>query len=57
VTLGLYARNIFNTFNQGLPEGELSSPRFGETLQLATFGQGATQSANRRLEFNLRFGF
>jgi len=57
VTLGLYVRNIFNTFNQGLPEGDLLSPRFGETLQLATFGQGATQSANRRMEINLRLGF
>jgi hypothetical protein len=57
VTLGLYVRNIFNTVNQGLPEGDLVSPRFGETLTLATFGQGATQSANRRMEFNLRFGF
>jgi len=57
VTLGLYVRNIFNTVNPGLPEGDLLSPRFGETLALVTAGQGATQSANRRMEINLRFGF
>jgi hypothetical protein len=57
LTLGLYVRNIFNTVNQGLPEGDLLSPRFGETLALASAGQGATQSANRRMEINLRFGF
>ena len=57
VTLGLYVRNIFNTVNPGLPESDLLSPRFGETLALANAGQGATQSANRRMELSLRFGF
>jgi len=57
VTLGLYVRNIFNTVNPGLPESDLLSPRFGETLALASAGQGATQSANRRMELSLRFGF
>ena len=57
LTLGLFVRNIFNTVNPGLPEGDLLSPRFGETLSLVTAGQGATQSANRRMEINLRFGF
>ena len=57
VTLGLYVRNIFNTDNLGSPESDLLSPRFGEALSLATAGQGATQSANRRAEVNLRFGF
>jgi len=57
LTAGLYVRNIFNTLNQGLPEGNLLSPRFDESLALATAGQGATQSANRRMEFSLRFGF
>jgi len=57
LTLGLFVRNIFNTVNPGLPEGDLLSPRFGETLALVTAGQGATQSANRRMEVSLRFGF
>jgi hypothetical protein len=57
LTAGVYVRNIFNTTNQGIPDGDLLSPRFGESLALASNGQGATQSANRRLEFNLRFGF
>jgi len=57
ITVGLYVRNMFNTVNQGLPEGDLLSSRFGETLALASAGQGATQSANRRMEINIRFGF
>ncbi len=57
VTLGAYVINIFNTLNQGPPEGDLLSPRFGETLQLANFGRGATQSANRRVELTLRLSF
>jgi len=57
VTLGVYVRNLFNTVNQGAVEGDLLSPRFDQSLALATAGQGATQSANRRMEINLRFGF
>ena len=40
LTAGLYVRNIFNTVNPGLPEGDLLSPRFGETLALATCRTG-----------------
>ena len=57
ITLGLYVRNLFNTVNPGAVEGDLLSPRFDQSLALATAGFGATQSANRRMEFNLRFGF
>ncbi|HXP85863.1 MAG TPA: carboxypeptidase regulatory-like domain-containing protein [Bryobacteraceae bacterium] len=56
VTAGLFVRNIFNTTNAGVPETNLLSPRFGEALSLAG-GGGATQSANRRIEFNLRLSF
>lgn len=56
LTAGLFVRNIFNRTNQGIPDSDLLSPRFGESLSLAG-GGGATQSANRRIEFNLRFAF
>ena len=57
LTLGLFARNILNTVNPGNPEGNLLSPRFDQSTALASGGFGATQSANRRLEFSLRLGF
>ena len=65
VTAGLFVRNVLNTWNPGAPEGNLLSPRFGETLSLAGAGGplgggplgGATQSANRRIELTLRFSF
>ena len=57
LTLGLYARNILNTVNPGTPEGNLLSPRFDQSTSLASAGFGATQSANRRMDFSLRFGF
>ncbi len=60
LTLGLVARNLLNTNNPGIPESVITSPRFGEPLSLAGgqggFGGGG-QSANRRLEINLRFSF
>ncbi len=55
VTAGLFVRNVLNTWNPGDPEGNLLSPRFGQTLALA--GGGGTQSANRRIELTLRFSF
>jgi len=61
VTAGIFVRNLLNTWNPGPPEGNLLSPRFGESLALAggAFGGpgGATQSANRRIELSLRFTF
>ena len=59
MTLGIIARNLLNTNNPGAPESDLLSPRFGESLSLGSGagGFGATQSANRRFEINLRFGF
>lgn len=62
VTLGLVARNLLNTTNPGAPESNLLSPRFGESLSLAGgggngFQGGGGQSANRRLEINLRLSF
>jgi len=58
MTVGIVARNLLNTNNPGAPESNLLSPRFGEALSLAGGGQGGgNQSANRRLELNIRFSF
>jgi hypothetical protein len=54
LTLAVQGRNWFNHVNPGAPVAILSSPFFGEPLNLQT-GQGST--ANRRLETGLRFGF
>jgi hypothetical protein len=70
LTLSLQARNLLNTVNPGQPVGILGSPQFGEAQGLAGggFGPGGggpggaggfvvPQSANRRLEMQIRFSF
>jgi len=54
LTVAVQGRNWFNHVNPGAPVGILSSPFFGQPLNLQT-GQGST--ANRRLETSLRFSF
>ena len=59
------AINLTNHLNPGVPEGNLSSPQFGQASSLApgfNFGGGAVVypkqlEANRRLEVQLRFTF
>ncbi len=47
-TASIYARRVFNTVNPGTPIGNLGSPLFGESNQIAS-GFGPTgQSANNR---------
>ena len=54
-------RNLLNSVNPSSPVGTLGSPFFGEAQGITNgFGRGgggATQSANRRLEMQLRFSF
>ncbi|HEV2201780.1 MAG TPA: TonB-dependent receptor [Bryobacteraceae bacterium] len=57
VTLSVEARNLLNVLNPGTPVGVLSSPLFGEAQGLSTISGGVTQSANRRLQMQLRFAF
>ncbi len=58
LTFSVNARNVLNHVNPGLPIGDLSSPRFGESTQLAGgFGPDRAAANNRRLEFMLRFSF
>ena len=57
VTLTAQARNLFNNVNYANPIGAITSPLFGESVQLANFGPGGSNANNRRLEFGLRFAF
>jgi hypothetical protein len=54
VTLAVQGRNWFNHVNPGQPSAILTSPFFGQALNLQS-SQGST--ANRRLEGSLRFAF
>jgi hypothetical protein len=56
LTFSANARNILNHVNPGSPVGSLSSPQFGESISLAG-GPFNTQSANRRLDFQVMFSF
>lgn len=65
LTLSLETRNLLNSVNPGSPVGTLGSPFFGHAQGLAGGfgggpgggGGGGSQSANRRLELQLRFNF
>ena len=64
LNVSLYVQNVFNHVNLGRPEGNLSSPNFGESLGLSTtatqFGGPAGGSAgagNRRIYAQLRLNF
>ena len=61
LTLSVEARNLLNSVNPDSPVSVLSSPLFGQAQGLASgFGRGgfsSTQSANRRLQIQLKFDF
>ncbi len=58
LTLSISARNLLNHLNPGMPIGNLSSPLFGQSNQLAGgFGPDHSAAGNRRLELQLRFSF
>jgi hypothetical protein len=56
LTLTMTGRNIFNTWNPGLPIGNLSSTMFGRTNSLAG-GPFSSGTANRRVDFQAVFSF
>jgi hypothetical protein len=56
LTLSVQASNLLNHVNLASPVGNLSSPYFGESTQIAG-GFGSSASANRRIELQLRFSF
>jgi hypothetical protein len=52
------ARNFLNHPNFGAPNGNLSSPLFGQSTSLATGGGGGGGvSGNRRIDLQVRFNF
>ncbi|MBL8176945.1 MAG: carboxypeptidase regulatory-like domain-containing protein [Bryobacterales bacterium] len=60
LTLSIQARNLLNNVNLSAPNGNLSSPLFGQSTQLAGGfgpGGGGGAAANRRIELMLRFSF
>lgn len=56
LTAGIIARNVFNTVNPAGYVGNILQSRFDTSESLANTG-GQNVSANRRMEFNLRFSF
>lgn len=56
LTFSVSARNLFNVVNPATPIGNLSSPLFGQSIALAG-GPFNTQSANRRIDFQMMFAF
>jgi hypothetical protein len=60
LTLAMSGRNILNHTNQGPIIGNITSPLFGQSNQVAggANGEGFSENAsNRRLELQLRFTF
>ena len=58
LTISASARNLLNNVNPADPIGNLTSPRFGQSISLASgFGPDRAASINRRLEVQLRFTF
>jgi hypothetical protein len=64
----LSVNNLLNTVNPGVPNGNLTSPFFNQSLSLASFGGfrpggggggfgGGGQASNRNLQMQLRFQF
>jgi hypothetical protein len=56
LTIAAMARNLFNTWNPGLPVGNLSSTMFGKSTGLAG-GPFSSGTANRRFDLSATFSF
>ncbi len=57
LTFTALSRNLLNHPNLALPDGNLSSPYFGESTALVAGGGGNNASGNRRIEFQCRLTF
>ena len=61
LTVSLFVQNILNNVNYAAPDGNLSSPLFGQPRSLGgSFGfgpGGSPNSGNRRMSVNLRLNF
>lgn len=56
LTIGVMARNLFNTWNPGAPVGDLSSTQFGRSNSLAG-GPFSSGTANRRFDLSANLTF
>jgi len=56
LTFAVSARNAFNKVNVATPIGDLSSPLFGQSNDIA-HGPYGSSTANRRLDLQVTFGF
>ena len=57
LTFTALSRNLLNHPNLALPNGNLSSPYFGESTALVGGGGGNGAVGSRRLEFQCRLAF
>jgi hypothetical protein len=57
LTFTALSRNLLNHPNLALPNGNLSSPYFGESTALVSGGGGNNASGNRRIELQCRLAF
>lgn len=63
LNVSLSVQNLFNHVNVRQPEGNISSPNFGQSLGLSFFGGfggfggGGSGAGNRKVTLNLRFNF
>jgi hypothetical protein len=58
LTMTISARNLLNHSNYAAPNGDLSSPFFGQSTSLAGFGpMGNASTFNRKIDLQLRFQF
>jgi hypothetical protein len=60
LTIAIYGSNIFNRTNAAQPVGNLSSPLFGQSIAIQTFGAGAGSGAaavNRSISLLAQFSF
>jgi TonB dependent receptor len=62
LTLSASARNILNHLNPGTPIGNLTSPLFGQSNSVFSFGGGPgggfnSQAYNRRIDLSIRLSF
>jgi Carboxypeptidase regulatory-like domain/TonB dependent receptor len=56
LTFSISARNLLNSLNPAPPVGNLSSPFFGQTINIGG-GPFSSASANRRIDLQVRFSF
>jgi hypothetical protein len=57
LTLSINANNILNHVNYSLPQGNLTSPSFGQSLSTGGLFGGGDSGPNRKIYLNARFTF